>query len=165
MNCSSCKKNRELKKLTYTDRKYCELCLVSLLDRRIKRLFREKGIPKLILKKEDSLEFDFALFFLKKLFPREEIIISKKGITPSSLDEQAFLFLDSFINNKALEKKTFFPENVLIEEMEILRSFIKSKNKPRFKNNKILNELKKNYPDVLFSVFKSKLFLETKSFL
>jgi hypothetical protein len=29
----------------------------------------------------------------------------------------------------------------------------------------MLNELKNNYPDVLFSIFQSKLFLETKNFL
>ncbi len=165
MNCSSCKKKRELKKLSYTERKYCTSCLVSLLERRIKKLFREKEIPKLTIKKEDSLEFDFALFFLKKLFPREEIKLANTGVKPSSLDEQAFLLLDSFINNKNLKKQSYFPENILIEEMELLRDYIKSKNKPKFKNNKLLNELKKNYPDVLFSIFQSKLFLETKSFL
>ena len=119
----------------------------------------------LTIKKEDSLEFDFALFFLKKLFPREEIKLANTGVKPSSLDEQAFLLLDSFINNKNLKKQSYFPENILIEEMELLRDYIKSKNKPKFKNNKLLNELKKNYPDVLFSIFQSKLFLETKSFL
>ena len=165
MNCSSCKKTRALHKLSYTERKYCTSCLVLLLERRIKKLFREKNIPKLILEKEDSLEFDFAFFFLTKLFPREEIKISNNGVKSSSLDEQAFLLLDSFINNKTLEKQSYFPENILIEEMELLRDYIKSSNKPRFKNNKLLNELKRNYPDVLFSILQSKLFLETKSFL
>jgi hypothetical protein len=154
-----------LNKLSYTDREYCNSCLISLLKKRIKKVFRKKGIPILILKKENSLEFDFALFFLKELFPREDIKVLSSGLNPSSLDEQALLLLESFINNKPVEKKPHFPENILIEEMELLKDHIKSKNKPRFKNNKMLNELKNNYPDVLFSIFQSKLFLETKNFL
>jgi hypothetical protein len=175
MKCSKCKKTA-LSDVEYAGKNYCETHFMELMEKRVRKNLRVREIidvkKEYFLIDDGSSEARLTEYFLNKIFKGYlKIKIVKKQtkqsaknveqIFSTNLDEQAALFLDSFLKNKKQkEEKKVMPLEVLMQkEIELLCKILKIKFIPRIKKD-ILEDLEKRHPGTKFSLFQSKMNLE-----
>ncbi|MGV8169638.1 MAG: hypothetical protein ACP5N3_06305 [Candidatus Nanoarchaeia archaeon] len=166
MKCSKCSHNA-LEGAVYAGKNHCEKHFLELIERRIRKNLRTR---KLIdVKKEyyfaddKSSEAKLTEYFLDKIFLGRLKLSEKKSkslcnIVPTNLDEQALMFLNSFLENKKLEKsEEVMPlEVVTQQEVELLCRVLKIKFVPRIKED-VVDNLEKRHPGTKFSLFQSRM--------
>jgi len=176
MVCSKCK-NVALKNIEYAGKKYCEKHFLELMNKRVRKNLRTRKLidvkKEYFLLDDNSSELKLTKYFLDEIFKGHlKFNVGKKNssnlelIAPTNLDEQANIFLDSFLKNKKeLLKEVnvqIMPLEVLLQkEVELLCIMLKIKFVPRMKND-ILVELENRHPGTKFSVFQSKMNIEKK---
>jgi hypothetical protein len=176
MTCSKCK-NVALKNIEYAGKKYCEKHFLELMNKRVRKNLRTRKLidvkSEYFLLDDDSSEVKLTQYFLDEIFKGHlKFRVGKKNssnlklIVPTNLDEQANIFLGSFLKNKKDvlndDVAQIMPlEALLQKEVELLCSILKIKFKPRVKKD-ILIELENKHPGTKFSVFQSKMNVEQK---
>lgn len=161
--CHKCDKNSVW--TNYTNKNFCESHFLGLLEKRVRKNIR---IKKMIdIKKTYSLEQDednkylLTTYFLRRIFS-DRLKISKKGtkIVSNTMDDEAHNLLMFFANNEELDTHDLKPLSVITdEEAKILAKILNVELK--IKEN-MHSQLTKKDPQILFSMMKSKEFLEKR---
>lgn len=172
--CSKCRKQAILG-IEYAGKKYCESHFLELMEKRVRKNLRVRELidvkSRYCLVDDGSCEAKLTEYFLNRIFQgylQTEIKNDAKQcsgtiIVPTNLDEQALLFLNSFLNEKDAKgaKKapysSIMPLEVLLQsEVEILCRILSIEFKPRIKKN-ILDELEIRHKGTKFSLFQSRM--------
>jgi hypothetical protein len=190
MKCSKCKKEA-IPGVEYAGNNYCNFHFMELIEKRVRKNLRVRELidinKEYFLVDDGSSEAKITEYFLNKIF--KGYLKLKIGKTPKSigketnlilstnLDEQALIFLNSFLKNQNIKKnkvkedkikkkelQEVMPLEVLLQrEIKLICEIVNVKFKPRIKENKnILDELEKRHPGTKFSVFQSKMNLLKK---
>lgn len=160
--CHKCDKKSTWK--DYTGKNYCESHFLGLLEKRVRKNIR---INKLIsLKEKYDIQEDkenkhlLTAYFLRRIFS-DRINLSKEGkkIVSNTLDDEAENLLCYFMKKEDL-KQDIKPISVIAdEEAKTLAKILDIKVKIQ---NKIHSALTKKEPQLLFSMLKSKEFIERR---
>lgn len=162
--CNKCKK--EAVWLDYTQKHYCEIHFLEIIERRIRKHLR---INKIINpKKEYFIEPNkenkhlITKLFLKRIFEnRLKLTKNKKEnkIISDTLDDEAHNLLNYFMKNQDLNDG-IKPINV-ITDLEA-QKISEIENIPLKLEPKNHEELTRKDPQILFSMHKSKEFIEER---
>lgn len=162
--CTKCKKKSVW--VDYTHKNYCEQHFIEQIEKRIRKHLR---INKIIdVKKTYYLQPDkenkhlLTKFFLENIFQSRLKVSNKKNentLVSDTLDDEAEQLMYYFLKNQEMPKG-IKPINVITDaEAQIISEIIKIplKIKP-----KLQEELTKKDPQLLFSLHKSKQFIEQR---
>ncbi len=164
MNEAKCHKctNKSIWK-DYTNKEYCENHFLTLIEKRIRKNLRTNKLinPKKQYSIEENKEKKHLItkHFLKKIFSdRLKLTKNCQKITSETLDDEAEELLNYFMKKKEQKQKTIRPLNVITDEelkttAKILKTSVNIKNKTH-------TSLTKEDPQLLFSINKSKDFVE-----
>lgn len=163
--CAKCQK-----KAIWTDYTQINLCAKHLEETLEKRIRKYMRINKLInLKKTYHLEknpenkHELTKYFLKKIFSNRLNISDTKSenkITSQTLDDNAQTLLNMFLYDEYKNQKKINPLSVITDDEAITLS--KSLNITLNIKSKKHQELTKQDPQLLFSMHKSKEFIEQR---
>lgn len=163
--CSTipCKKPGRIT-LSYTPRRYCTDHFLELIEKRIRKETRKRGLIKpnnsyILLRKKDK-ETAIAHHFLARIFGKN-ITLKTKGkeatIIPTNLDREINAFLNTYLENKPLKKQKgiFFLDNVLDEELMIIAKILKipAKSEPK---HQLIEAIEKKHPGMKFALNRSR---------
>ncbi|MBU1201803.1 MAG: hypothetical protein KJ583_02380 [Nanoarchaeota archaeon] len=163
--CFGCGK-KPIIKLSYTIIKYCNGCFVRLIEKRVRkdiRINKKIGRNKQIkLLNDGSKEFEVAEKILKNIFGEFANIkkvnkTDKETLTPTNLDREARINLESYLQNEKTPKKTgkLILNNVLEEEIIIFCKIKRIKADNKEPKNDLLESIEKKHPGTKFGIAKS----------
>ena len=110
---------------------------------------------------DDSKEFRVAKQLLKNIFGSHKTIkevkkLTKETLTPTNLDREIKLQLESYLNNKKYQKKTLcILDNVLEEEIITFCRIKKLAIGKKEEKNKLIENIEKKYHGTKFALSKS----------
>lgn len=172
MKCSICKKKASI--ITpYGEKSYCDQHFLEAIEKRIRkdvRINQPLDIKKkyFLLEKETG-ESEIAKIMLSRIFGEHltiketKNIKSKNLINARSLDDEASDFVNTYFKNKDFEKKESLNplRSITKKELVELARILKISYKPQ-KSSKFLEELENKYSGTLFSVARTKDFINKK---
>lgn len=167
MFCQKCKQKKEL----FTAN-LCSSCLITVLEKRIKKSVKEQGGinrgERVLFLLDKSLESKVAKYFFEKIYSKLQLKVFyentkfyDKIIIPFTSEKIISDFLNKLFEKKKFEinkKRIVFLESLTIEEV---KDVAKIKNlKGNVQTYELLDKIEKKYPGSKHSLMKSIKFLE-----
>jgi hypothetical protein len=150
--------------LSYTPRRYCNDHFIYLVEKRIRKETRKRGLIKAnnsyIIQKNKDKETVIALHFLSQIFGKQITLKTTgkgKRIIPTNLDRECQTFLNTYLENKKAKKQAgiLFLDNVLDEELMHIAKILKIPARPEPKHQ-IIEAIEKKHPGMKFALNRSR---------
>jgi hypothetical protein len=172
MKCDKCSKKSVWQE--YTGRNYCDSHFLEIMEKRIRKNLRINRIINIkkeyVLMEDEENKHLITEYFLKKIF-QNRLKIKKQNklkeknndltILSSTLDNEAEELLNYFMLAKEISQKAIKPLSVITnEELIQISKSLEIKLRLEKSNHE---ELTKKEPQLLFSLHKSKEFIDERT--